>query len=57
VTNLSYLFTYQKYPELGIPNTTNALNGMFSHRKELVNIHRGLGKKLKTKIIHEILQK
>jgi len=25
--NLPYLFTYQKYPELNIPNTTNSLDG------------------------------
>jgi hypothetical protein len=28
--NLPYLFTYQKYPELHIPNTTNDLDGSFS---------------------------
>lgn len=56
-TNLPYLFTYQKYPELAIPNTTNALDGTFAHLKELVNIHRGAGIILKTKIITEILQK
>ncbi|MGD9577531.1 MAG: hypothetical protein AB7Y74_04705 [Syntrophorhabdus sp.] len=55
--NLPYLFTYQKYPELAIPNTTNALDGTFAHLKELVNIHRGAGIILKTKIITEILQK
>jgi len=56
-TNLPYLFTYQKYPELAIPNTTNALDGTFAHPKELVNIHRGAGITLKTKIITEIRQK
>jgi hypothetical protein len=34
-TNLPYLFTYQKYPELNIPNTTNSLDGTFSHFKSL----------------------
>jgi hypothetical protein len=42
---------------LAIPNTTNALDGTFAHLKELVNIHRGAGIILKTKIITEILQK
>ena len=42
-TNLPYLFTYQKYPELAIPNTTNALDGTFAHLKELVNITGELG--------------
>jgi len=55
--NLPYLFTYQEYPDLKIPNTTNSLDGYFSHLKELVKIHRGLNKTLKYKIIDEILAK
>ncbi|HEY4478754.1 MAG TPA: hypothetical protein VI981_00100, partial [Candidatus Paceibacterota bacterium] len=35
--NLPYLFTYQKYPELNIPNTTNSLDGSFTHLKDKVN--------------------
>jgi len=54
-SNLPYLFTYQKYPELKIPNTTNSLEGTFSRLKELVNIHRGLNSYVKKKIITEIL--
>ena len=56
-TNLPYLFTYQKYPELNIPNTTNSLDGSFSQLKELVRIHRGINKEMKRKIINEILGK
>jgi len=56
-TNLPYLFTYQKYPELNIPNTTNSLDGSFSQLKELVRIHRGINKEIKRKIINEILGK
>lgn len=55
-SNLSYLFTYQKYPELNIPNTTNSLDGSFSHLKELIQIHRGLKIDLKRKITLSILQ-
>jgi hypothetical protein len=33
-TNLPYLFTYLKYPELSIPNTTNSLDGSFSWLKQ-----------------------
>lgn len=54
-TNLPYLFTYQKYPELNIPNTTNSLDGSFSHLKEKVGIHRGLREPIKYKMIKEIL--
>jgi hypothetical protein len=56
-THLPCLFTYQKYPELNIPNTTNSLEGCFSHLKELTKIHRGLNSKLKRKMIDEILSK
>ena len=55
--NLSFLFTYQKYPQLNIPNTTNPLEGCFSHLKELTKIHRGLKYTQKIKIINEILGK
>jgi hypothetical protein len=55
--NLPYLFTYEKYPELNIPNTTNSLNGCFAYLKELVRVHRGSRRDLKDKIIEEILRK
>jgi hypothetical protein len=54
-TNLPYLFTYQNYPKLNIPNTTNSLDGSFSHLKEKVSIHRGLREPIKYKMINEIL--
>lgn len=53
--NLPYLFTYQKYPKLKIPNTTNSLDGSFAHLKGKVNIHRGLRKDRRYKMIQEIL--
>ncbi len=55
-TNLPYLFTYQKYPELNIPNTTNSLDGFFNRLKSLVYVHRGLRPKRRMKIIVEILK-
>ena len=55
-TNLPYLFTYQKYPQLNIPNTTNQLEGFFTYLKGLLNVHRGLVHKRKVKIINEILK-
>ena len=53
--NLPYLFTYQKYPELNIPNTTNSLDGCFAYLKELLRVHRGSTRRLKKKIIMEVL--
>jgi hypothetical protein len=44
-TNLPYLFTYQKYPELN-----------FAHLKELIQIHRGIKIDLKRKLVLSILQ-
>lgn len=56
-TNLPYLFTYQKYPELNIPNTTNSLDGTFSHFKSLLRMHGGLRRARRYKVICEILKK
>lgn len=53
--NLSFLFTYQKYPGLNIPNTTNSLDGSFTYLKEKVGIHRGVREPIKKKIIEQIL--
>lgn len=55
-TNLQYLFTYQKYPELKIPNTTNSLDGFFNSLKSKLNVHRGLSGKRAKKVITELLK-
>jgi hypothetical protein len=55
--NRPYLFTYQRYPELKIPNTTNSLDGTFSNVKTLLRVHRGLKRQRKLKLIDEILSK
>lgn len=55
-TNLPYLFTYQKYPELNLPNTTNSMDGFFNRLKSLIYVHRGLRPKKRMRIIVEILK-
>ena len=55
-TNLPYLFTYQKYSELKLPNTTNSLDGMFSQLKNRLAVHRGLRRHRRYKLICEILR-
>jgi hypothetical protein len=55
--NLPYLYTYQKYPELKIPNTTNSLDGYWSRLKNLLSAHRGKSSEHKRKIATEILRK
>lgn len=55
-TNLPILFTYQKYPDLGIPNTNNSLEGTFTALKKLINNHNGLIRKRRYKVIVEVLK-
>ncbi len=55
-TNLPYLFTYQRHPELNIPNTTNSLDGFFNSLKSKLNVHRGLSRKRGMKVIVELLK-
>ena len=56
--NLPYLFTYRTYPELNIPNTTNALDGgCFAPMKMLLKIHRGIGLSVKKKLIIDFILK
>lgn len=55
--NLPFLFTYQKYPDLKIPNTTNSLDGYWSRLKNLLSAHRGKTKERIRKIANEILRK
>jgi len=55
--NLPLLFTYEKYPELNIPNTTNSLDGYWSRLKNLLSAHRGKSKERIRKITEEIVKK
>ena len=53
--NLPYLFMFQRYPELRMPNTTNCLDGFFSQMKKLLGVHRGLSEERRNKVVSEIL--
>ena len=53
--NLPYLFTYLELPELKIPNTTNSIDGSFSHWKNKVKLHRGLRPDRRKKMIDILL--
>lgn len=55
-TNCARLFTYERYPELVIPKTTNTLDGMFSQIKNRLAVHRGLRRDRRYKLISEILK-
>jgi len=54
-TNLSYLFSYQNYPELNIPNTNNSIEGYFSRLKQLLNNHHGLKRWRRYRLIETVL--
>jgi hypothetical protein len=49
--HLPYLFTFEEYPDLMIPNTTNALDGHFADLKNKLRNHNGLSKERKIKFI------
>ena len=55
-TNLPNLFTYLRYPELNIPNTTNTADGYFASVKKKVAAHHGLRKDRRFKVISELLK-
>lgn len=49
--HLPYLFVFEEYRELMIPNTTNALEGQFANLKNKLRNHNGLSKAHKIKFI------
>lgn len=49
--NLPLLFTWYNDFELGIPNTTNLIDGHFSQLKRLLRSHNGLSRKRRKKLI------
>jgi hypothetical protein len=49
--HLPFLFIFEEYPELQIPNTTNALDGQFANLKNKLRNHNGLSKERKMKFI------
>jgi hypothetical protein len=49
---LPYLFSYEKTKELS--QTTNSLEGHFSHVKDIVRIHRGISNPLLRKVLSSI---
>jgi len=54
--NLSWLFTWYDYPDLNIPNTTNAIDGHFASLKNKLRNHNGLSKERKIKFIDGFLK-
>lgn len=55
-TNLPWLFTFEHYPDLHIPNTTNYCDGLFAHIIEKTGIHRGLSHRRRKKMVDYLLE-
>ena len=53
--HLPYLFTFERYPELHIPNTTNSLDGSFKKVKTSIAVHTGLSHEQKIKMVKTLL--
>lgn len=49
---LPYLFTFELYKD--IPRTTNSLEGHFSHIRDIIEVHRGMGRSHKEKVLSSI---
>ena len=53
--NMPLLWTYYDNPNLGIPNTNNGLEGIFSDLKTKLRVHSGITKEHRKKLIDEYL--
>lgn len=54
--NLPWLFTYQDFPRLHIPNTTNSCDGSFAHWKNKIELHRGIRKQRRKQMMDFLLE-
>jgi transposase-like protein len=54
--NMHRIFTYKDIPDVNIPPTTNHLEGLFSHIKERLYLHRGLQQSRKKTAIKFLLK-
>lgn len=53
--HLHLLFTFERYPDLHIPNTTNSLDGAFKKAKVAIGIHSGLNRERQIKLVRALL--
>jgi hypothetical protein len=53
--HLPYLFTFQRFTDLKIPNTTNSLDGVFRKAKTAIGVHAGLTHARQLKLVRSIL--
>lgn len=55
--NMPLLWTFYDYPETGLPNTNNALEGTFSDLKNKVRAHSGISKENRKKLLDEYIKR
>lgn len=55
--NMSLLWTFYDYPNIGLPNTNNGLEGIFSDIKTKLRVHSGISKEHRKKLIDEYLSR
>ena len=53
--HLDVLYTYQSFPELGLPNTNNALESLNASLKTKLRLHRGISRERKQRLIQSII--
>jgi hypothetical protein len=53
--NMPLLWTFYDHPETGLPNTNNALEGVFSDIKGKISVHRGISKESRRKMLDEYI--
>lgn len=55
--NMPLLWTFYDHPETGLPNTNNALEGLFSGLKSKVRVHSGISKENRKKLLDEYIKR
>lgn len=55
--NMNLLWTFYDHPETGLPNTNNALEGVFSDIKSKVRAHRSISKDNRRKLLDEYIMR
>ena len=53
--NMPLLWTFQDHPNIGLPNTNNELEGIFSDIKTKLRVHSGISREHRKKLIDEYL--
>ena len=55
--NMPLLWTFYDHPETGLPNTNNAIEGLFSDIKSKLRAHRGISKDNRKKLLDKYIMR